>query len=220
MISAGTTFQFLDQDLLLLPQKAIYWKQQNALIAADVHFGKVGHFRKAGIAIPRNMEQDDLAALSDLIYEHRPERVYFLGDLFHSDMNNDWDWFVLWRSQFPKLEIILIKGNHDIISDQHYLKLGVTLYKELTVGPFLMLHHPLPDATKKADGGYVLCGHIHPGVNLVGRGRQSITLPCFAFGKNQAILPSFGKFTGKVAILSHKTDRIFGVLKDKVIAIG
>ncbi|HEK19711.1 MAG TPA: metallophosphoesterase, partial [Bacteroidetes bacterium] len=153
MISAGTTFQFLDQDLLLLPQKAIYWKQQNALIAADVHFGKVGHFRKAGIAIPRNMEQDDLAVLSDLIYEHRPEKIYFLGDLFHSDMNNDWDWFVLWRSQFPKLEIILIKGNHDIISDQHYLKLGVTLYKELAVGPFLMLHHPLPNATQKAAGG-------------------------------------------------------------------
>ena len=203
----------------MLPQKAIYWSQEKALIAADVHFGKVGHFRKAGIAIPRDMEQDDLAMLSDLIHEHQSQKVIFLGDLFHSDMNNDWDWFVLWRSQFPMLQIILIKGNHDIISDKHYTDLGIQLYQRLIVGPFLMLHHPLTDPDKKEEG-YVLCGHIHPGVSLVGRGRQSITLPCFAFGENQAILPSFGKFTGKVALLSRKTDKVFGVLKNKVIAIG
>ena len=219
-MSAGTPFNFLDQDLLLLPQKAIYWQQQKALIATDVHFGKVGHFRKAGIAIPRNMEQDDLAMLSDLIFEHKPEKIFFLGDLFHSDMNSDWDWFVLWRSQFPKLQIILIKGNHDIINDKHYTDLGIILHQKLIVGPFVMLHHPLTDAEKQEEDGYVLCGHIHPGVSLVGRGRQSITLPCFAFGKHQAILPSFGKFTGKVAILSRKADRVFGVLKNKVIAIN
>ncbi|WP_374948914.1 ligase-associated DNA damage response endonuclease PdeM [Mucilaginibacter sp.] len=217
-ISAGTPFHFLNQDLLLLPQKAIYWQQEKALIATDVHFGKVGHFRKAGIAIPRNMEQQDLSMLSDLIYEYKPEKIYFLGDLFHSDMNNDWDWFVLWRSQFPKLQIILIKGNHDIINDLHYNQLGILLHKELHVGPFLMLHHPLSDGVQQREG-YVLCGHIHPGVSLVGRGRQSVTLPCFAFGKHQAILPSFGSFTGKVAIVSRKADHVFGVLKDKVIAL-
>ncbi|TWR30060.1 ligase-associated DNA damage response endonuclease PdeM [Mucilaginibacter pallidiroseus] len=219
-MSAGTPFNFLDQDLLLLPQKAIYWHQQNALILTDVHFGKVGHFRKAGIAIPRNMEQDDLAMLSDLVYEHKPEKLIFLGDLFHSDMNNDWDWFVLWRSQFPQLEIILIKGNHDIIADEHYTTLGVILYKKLVMGPFVMLHHPLADTTQAHAEGYVLCGHIHPGVHMVGRGRQSITLPCFAFAQNQAILPSFGRFTGRVAIVSRKTDHVFGVLKDRVIAIA
>ncbi|MGY4538676.1 DNA ligase-associated metallophosphoesterase [Mucilaginibacter sp. UYNi724] len=219
-MSAGTPFCFLDQDLLLLPQKAIYWTQENALIVTDVHFGKVGHFRKAGIAIPRNMEQDDLAMLSDLIYEHKPAKLIFLGDLFHSDMNNDWDWFVLWRSQFSKLEIILIKGNHDIISDKHYNDLGIVLQIKLVMGPFLMLHHPLPDPETKDEDGYVLCGHIHPGVSLVGKGRQKVTLPCFAFGKYQAILPSFGKFTGKVAILSRKDDKVFGVLTDKVIAIS
>jgi len=52
MISVATPFNLLNQDLLLLPQKAIYWQQQKALIVADVHFGKVGHFRKAGIAVP------------------------------------------------------------------------------------------------------------------------------------------------------------------------
>ncbi|WP_428330462.1 ligase-associated DNA damage response endonuclease PdeM [Mucilaginibacter sp.] len=220
-MNTGTAVDFtlLGQDLLLLPQKAIYWKQEKALIAADVHLGKVGHFRKAGIAIPRDMEQNDLAVLSDLIYQHQPEKIIFLGDFFHSDMNTDWDWFILWRSQFPKLEIILIRGNHDIIADRHYLKLNIQLHHELLVGPFLMLHHPQTDADLQQAAGYVFCGHIHPGVRLVGKGRQQITLPCFAFAAKQVVLPSFGKFTGKVAIRSNKTDRIFAVLQDKVLAI-
>jgi DNA ligase-associated metallophosphoesterase len=219
MMSAGLPFQLLNQDLLLLPQKAIYWKQEKALIAADVHLGKVGHFRKSGIAVPRDMEQDDLACLSDLIHEHRPEKIIFLGDLFHSDMNADWEWFALWRRQFPKLQIILIRGNHDIIHDDHYLALDVSLHYQLVIGPFLMLHHPLAGTTLQQTESYVFCGHIHPGVNLVGRGRQSITLSCFAFSKQQAILPSFGKFTGRVAIRSLENDQIFAVLKDKVVAI-
>ena len=216
---AAVTFNLLGHDFLLLPQKAIYWKQEKALLAADVHLGKVGHFRKAGIAVPRDMEQSDLAVLSDLIHEHQPEKIIFLGDLFHSDMNADWDWFILWRSQFPKLQIILIKGNHDIIDDSHYHQLDIDLYEELLMGPFLMLHHPLTATDLQQAGGYAFCGHIHPGVSLVGRGRQQITLPCFAFGKKQAILPSFGQFTGRVAIRSVKTDKIFAITKDKVLAI-
>jgi uncharacterized protein len=219
-ICAGLDFNFLDQDLILLPQKAIYWKQQKALIAADVHLGKVGHFRKAGIAVPRNMEQSDLATLSDIIFEYKPQKLIFLGDFFHSDMNADWEWFRLWRQQFPKLEIILIRGNHDIINDQHYHDLNIALHDELLFGPFLMLHHPLNEEQLQQAAGYAFCGHIHPGVSLRGRGRQSITIPCFAFGESQAILPSFGRFTGRVAIRQQKHDRIFGVLQDKVIAIG
>jgi len=83
-----------------------------------------------------------------------------------------------------------------------------------------MLHHPLTETELQQIDTYAFCGHIHPGVNLSGRARQSITLPCFAFGKRQAILPSFGRFTGRIAIRHEKQDRIFGVLEDKVIAIG
>jgi uncharacterized protein len=218
-LTPAITFNLLNQDLLLLPQKAIYWKQEKALIAADVHLGKVGHFRKAGIAVPRDMEQNELGVLSDLIYEHKPEKLILLGDFFHSDINADWDWFILWRSQFPKLEITLVRGNHDIIDDEHYNRLDIILKDELLTGPFLMLHHPLAEDDLKQVRGYVFCGHIHPGISLSGKARQHITLPCFAFGKKQAVLPSFGKFTGRIAIHSSKTDRIFAIANDRVLEI-
>src|ERR1700748_1677191 len=155
----GISFNLLNQDLLLLPQRAIYWQQEKALIVADVHLGKVGHFRKAGIAVPRDMEQTDLGELSDLVFEYKPQKLIFLGDLFHSDMNADWEWFRLWRQQHKKLEILLIRGNHDIIHDQHYLDLNVALHDQLLVGPFLMLHHPLTENQLLQTEGYALCGH-------------------------------------------------------------
>lgn len=219
MPTHSVSFKLLNQDLLLLPQKAIYWQQEKALIAADVHLGKVGHFRKAGIAVPRDMEQNDLSVLSDLVHDYKPEKIIFLGDFFHSDMNADWDWFILWRSRFPGLQIILIRGNHDIIADSNYHKLNILLYDKLLVGPILMLHHPLTGEALQEAEPYIFCGHIHPGISLTGKGRQHITLPCFAFGTKQAILPSFGTFTGRIAIRSQKCDRIFAIAKDKVIAI-
>jgi len=216
----AAVFSLMGQDLLLLPEKAVYWKQEKALVVADVHLGKVGHFRKAGIAVPRDMEQSELSILSDLIDEHHPDKIIFLGDFFHSDINSDWDWFILWRSQFPKLEIILVRGNHDIIDDSYYTRLNIRLHDRLIIGPFLMLHHPLSEEDLEQTEGYAFCGHIHPGVRLVGKGRQQITLPCFAFSERQAILPSFGTFTGRVAIHSDKTDRIFAIVKEKVLAIA
>lgn len=218
-MSAGVPFKLLDQDLLLLPQKAIYWQQQQALMVADVHLGKTGHFRKAGIAVPRDLEQNDLAVLSDLVAEFKPERIIFLGDLFHSDINADWEWFAMWRQQFPNVTIDLVRGNHDIIADKYYDQLNIALHKQMIIGPFLMLHHPLTESDLELITQYAFCGHIHPGINLTGKGRQSLTLPCFAFGSKQAILPSFGKFTGKVAVRTSKTDSIFAVLKDKVICV-
>lgn len=208
-----------NQTFLLLPQKAIFWKERQALILADVHLGKVGHFRKAGIAIPRSMEQEDLAMLSDLIQHYKPRSVIFLGDLFHSDMNNDWDWFVMWRELYKEVEMVLVRGNHDILHDSFYSKLGFALHDSLELGPFLLLHRPLTEKELSAQSQYVLCGHIHPGVKLKGKGRQSVTLPCFHFGPKQAIIPAFGVFTGKVGVRCEEDDTVFAVLKHKVMAV-
>ena len=218
MTCDGIEFFFKQQTLLLLPQKAIYWKDQKTLIIADVHLGKTAHFRKAGIAIPQELAQKDLEVLSALIDEHQPETIIFLGDLFHSDKNSDWHWFSLWREHHAKTKMILIKGNHDIIEEENFINLNIEVQDEMLVKPFRMAHHPLKKEEMGNKEAYTLCGHIHPGVHLRGKGRDSVTLACFSFGSFQAILPSFGKFTGRIAIQHQETDRVFGILNNKVIA--
>ena len=219
MIEGALSFEIQGETLLLLCQKAIYWQQQSTLLVADVHLGKGGHFRKAGIAIPPELAQADLVVLSDLIRVLQPTHLVFLGDLFHSDLNNDWDWFVLWRAQFPKLEITLVLGNHDVITPGLYTANNIGVCTSMFVAPFLLLHHPLPSAELEKANGYVLCGHVHPGVYIKGKARQSVTLPCFVFNNRQGILPSFGRFTGKVALAYAPGDAVFGVLNDSVIGL-
>ena len=216
MACDGIDFFFKQQTLLLLPQKAIYWKDQKALIIADAHLGKTGHFRKAGIAVPNELAKKDLEVLSALLDEHQPEKIIFLGDLFHSDKNSDWHWFALWREKYAKIKMVLIKGNHDIIKEENFIELNIDVQEELLIKPFRLAHHPLKK--QEAVEAYTLCGHLHPGVYLRGKGHDAVTLACFAFGANQGILPSFGKFTGRIALQHQETDRVFGILNDKVVA--
>lgn len=218
MTCAGIEFNFKNQTLLLLPQKAIFWKDRKMLIIADVHLGKTAHFRKAGIAVPAQLAAQDLATLSALIDKHQPETLIFLGDLFHSDKNNDWHEFALWRKKYAKRSMVLIKGNHDIIWEEDFLNLDISVQEEMLIHPFRLAHHPLKAEEIEKQKAYTLCGHIHPGVHLRGKGRDTVTLSCFSFGPFQAILPSFGKFTGRVAICHQETDRVFGILNDKIIA--
>jgi uncharacterized protein len=214
----GLDWEVAGQQLMLLPEKAVYWKNERVLIVADLHIGKVGHFRKAGIPIPKLMEQEDLAVLSDLLRVLNPLKVLFLGDLFHSELNDDWNWLKLWRQLFADLEIILVLGNHDILQENHYLEAGFAVCKSLVMGPFSFTHDPV-DRRKIADS-FNFAGHIHPGVKLFGKGRQSVVLPAFCFGEKDALLPAFGKFTGTFCVDCDQYNDIFPVVNQRVIKIS
>jgi hypothetical protein len=41
MDSVPYSFSFLDQNLLILPEKAIFWEEQQMLIVADIHLGNL-----------------------------------------------------------------------------------------------------------------------------------------------------------------------------------
>ena len=54
-------------------------------------------------------------------------------------------------------------------------------------------------------------------VNLRGRGRQSLRLPCFAFCERGAILPAFTSFTGGGAYTPGEGDRVFAIVENEII---
>jgi len=71
---------------------------------------------------------------------------------------------------------------------------------------------PATDAALNQAGAMYL--RAYPPRRATGRPRTaSHYVACFAFGARQVVLPSFGKFTGRVAIRSNKTDRIFAYSK-------
>ena len=212
-MKSGTTISIRGEELLLLPQRALFWKRRNALLIADVHLGKSGHFRKHGIALPSAVHHDDLHRLSQLIETSGAERIFLLGDLFHSQHNLEWNHFISWRNSFPSEEIHLIKGNHDILDEQLIHEAGLILHhRQLTEAPFTLVHMK----SEENYSGFELCGHIHPAIRLSGKGRQSVSLPCFWFGKNFGVLPAFGGFTGNAGISPMRDDRVFFIVGDSV----
>nr|WP_281353193.1 ligase-associated DNA damage response endonuclease PdeM [Fulvivirga kasyanovii] len=206
-----------DNTFVLYPEKAVLWKTKGILLISDLHLGKVNHFRRSGIAVPHSPNDQNIERLIALLQEVKPERVLFMGDLFHSHYNQEWEVFGQVLKYFPAVSFELVMGNHDIMSDYQYLKHQLIIHREpLKVGSFIMSHEPIDEVPEAC---YNFAGHIHPGVHLRGKGRQGITLPCFYFSKDQSLLPAFGAFTGLYKIKPKVDDQIFVIVDNKVLKV-
>ena len=216
--------ELFGEKLDLLPQKAIYLPLHKTLLASDLHLGKAGHFRNAGIAVPVQLASTDLDKLSFILSELDVERLIIAGDLFHAKMNSDWKFFEEWRIKYNKLKIDLIKGNHDILDEEHYTNLDVKIHNDYCIfSKFLLTHNP-PDANVNMNGcEYIICGHVHPAVRLTGKGKQSVTLPCFYFSEKYGMLPAFGRFTGKGIVHVTGKEQVYVIVDtegdEKVIPV-
>ncbi len=208
------------EKLLLSENKIIYWPKQQSVFIADLHLGKTTHFRKSGIAVPMAIIKTEIDRIENIITKYHPKRIYFLGDLFHSDLNHEWDIFNDFLNLHSTLEFILIKGNHDILSDKTYKLSQLKIEKEpFQLTPFILTHHPLKKEEVN-ENELNLCGHLHPGISIKGKGRSYLSLPCFYLEKNIMILPAFGRFTGLAKIKPKKDSRAYVVLNDSVNKIG
>uniref|UniRef100_UPI00404948A7 ligase-associated DNA damage response endonuclease PdeM n=1 Tax=Fulvivirga sp. TaxID=1931237 RepID=UPI00404948A7 len=202
------------EDLQLLGEKAIFWQKYQLLLIADLHLGKANHFRRSGIAVPSQSNDQNIERLIVLLQQMSIKRVMFMGDLFHSHYNPSWEDFGTFLNSFSEIAFDLVIGNHDIMSEHQYTKYGINIYKDpIALDPFVISHEPLA-----AFEGYNLAGHIHPGVMLRGKARQGIRLPCFYFGKSQGLLPAFGEFTGLHKLSIKKEDKVFPIVEGKVLS--
>lgn len=203
-----------DQSFVLHASGAVFWEEKRWLLISDVHLGKVTHFRRHGFALPVDAVVTNYRQLDAVTDFFQPEKICFLGDLFHSQLNSEWDLFAEWVAR-QNAEILLISGNHDIIAPEMYTAIGVAVKAELITKNFLLVHEP-----ETREGLFTFCGHIHPGVALRGLGRQSLRLPCFFASQRQLILPAFGEFTGKHILMPGENDKVYAITKDAVIPVN
>jgi uncharacterized protein len=207
-----------NQTFIISSFRTIFWEQQKALIISDLHLGKSGHFRKAGIAIPQTVLQEDLFRLLAQIQFYKPTQLIIVGDLFHSHANKEHNLFLKWRNDIPNIEMQLVMGNHDILHNDFYKKANIILHKNILEIDDFIFAHDINDI-KQEDGKYYFSGHIHPSIQMQGMGRQSVKLPCFYFSKNYAVLPAFGKFTGTYPIKKQKEDIVFALVENNIIKL-
>ncbi len=210
-----TPVTILNHQFELHPLRALWWPKHAILICADVHIGKGAHFRQAGIPIPPQVNASNLWNLVIVLQHFNPKQVIFLGDLFHSRSNSEWEELTDCLAQFPGIAVTLIKGNHEIESPELYRRMGFAVHTSLSIEGIRFLHEPDTDKTDE----YTICGHLHPAIRLNGAAQQRLRLPCFWFRSEYGVLPAFGEFTGMHTIQPKQGDLVFAIADNSVVPI-
>lgn len=209
------TITIKNQTLLLSPNRAAFWQKQQALILSDLHIGKGGHFRKAGIPVPGQVQDEDLQRLGRLVEQFDPRKIIVVGDMFHSHENLDLEKFRQWREVQNDLEVILVKGNHDILKKEKYGELGVKLVQDgYSLESFVFSHHPPENGH---ENGFTFSGHLHPGVMVQGPGRQRLRFPCFWFSASWMVLPAFSNFTGLALVKPADREQVAAIVEGELV---
>jgi len=213
-----TDIEVRGEKLTLYAERAAFWHRESALLIADPHWGKAATFRAGGIPVPRGTTNEAINRLESLIAKTNPSKVIFLGDLLHAKPGRSKEMFSAleqWRKRHPDLEVILVRGNHDRRAGDPPPELCFDCVDApLRIAPFSFAHHPATDPE-----AYVVAGHVHPAIRIHGPARQSERLPCFFFGKDYAILPAFGDFTGLADVDPAENDRVYAIAEDKVVLV-
>ena len=221
-MSANTTdaiHVFCNQTLLLMPERCVLWQEKRILMAADLHLGKEGTFRSAGIALPEGPSAETLERLEQALTRSGATRLVVLGDLFHGAGSVDAFAEVMeaWRNRWPDLGIELIGGSHDRWSGELPESWHIEMHQEpRRMDPFMLRHYPAADNAEE----YWLAGHLHPGVLLKeGKRGATLRLPCFYFTEQGGILPAFGSFTGVTRVEPDPGSHCYAIAGDQVVRI-
>lgn len=200
--------RWLDRDWVCLPERALWWPQQRALICADLHAGKDEAFRRAGLPMPEGALADDLLRLDAAIQKTTPRMLVILGDFFHARDGRGprvTECLKNWRARHSNLEIVIVRGNHDYSAGDPPRFLSLRVEHELIVDGLSLKHAP-PNLTQARPKNYI-AGHLHPAIRISTAG-ESIISPCFWFRKEGIVLPAFSSLAGSARIQPKPKDRV------------
>ena len=183
-------FSFCGQELMALPQGALFWPARRALLVADLHLEKASWFARLGQMLPPYDSIATLADLTALAVSTDAREIWCLGDSFHDRHGCD-------RLPARARDLLValtgatrwtwITGNHDPGIADHC---GGAIAEEAEVDGLLLRHEADP-----AEPRPELSGHFHPKLRIHHRGRQ-VSRRCFVATERKLILPAFGSLTG------------------------
>lgn len=220
------TIEFAGQALMLLSERGIYWPAESALLVADVHLGKAGSFRARGMALPAGTSAHDLARLTQLVRQHRAQRLIVLGDLMHGRPDAALERQVAeWRRTLTVDELILVRGNHDrhLPQASHW---QLSEHTEQQRAGIRLVHEPhgmpigqIPQTPWTPPRTPEIGGHLHPTWRLQAGKSDSLRAPIFWQRPNQLVLPAFGSLTGGWDVPANEQDDIYLIGPDEVVLL-
>lgn len=219
-MNALVSYTINENNFVLSPERTILWEKQNTLIIADLHIGKTGRLRRPGKTIPQKVYKEDLQRLFTQILYSKADQLIIVGDLSQSRSNKEMEIFKRWRNDFSSLSIQLVNGNDDILNNSWYDELNITRSDRLLIDGFSFCHDPEDIKSSIAlKNPYTFSGHLHPGINIKGMGKQAIQFPCFYFKNSYATLPAFSRFTGFSKVSPKKGENVFAIVENGLLQV-
>ena len=81
---ADLTTTLAGEEVVMLPERALYWPRARTLFLADLHWGKAATFRASHVPVPIGTTASDLARLSRALTRTGASHLVILGDLLHA----------------------------------------------------------------------------------------------------------------------------------------
>lgn len=199
-----TELSIHDTAFTILPEGAVWHKDAQLLVVADLHLEKGSALAARGRGLlPPYDTAATLALLVQVITRVEPRSVLALGDSFHDsragERINARDIDALCTLQKGR-EWIWIAGNHDPSPPDCVSGEWRTDYR---LGNIVFRHEP----TNGSAPGEI-SGHLHPVAKIRARG-ESVRRRCVVTDGIRAVLPAFGAYTGGLNVCDPAFRSIF-----------
>lgn len=207
------------------PWPAAYIKSIDALIFADLHIGIEGALSEEGIFLPRTISETTVKLVYDAIDEYSPSKIILDGDIKHGfGLLNTSEWIMI-KNFFReltsrRLEVIVIRGNHDNYLGVVLDKFGLKLFKRWDYNEYTILHGHI-DVIWGNIQKILIIGHEHPSVYLRDELGTRYKFKCFLWGEYKdhsiLVLPSVGELaSGSVITIYGSDEEILSPILKKV----
>lgn len=198
----------------LHPSGALWLAATRTLVVADLHFEKASSFARRGQLLPPYDTATTLTRLEAVVAALMPGRVVALGDSFHDRGGAgrlspaDAAWLA---ALVGGREWLWITGNHDPEIADH---VGGARAADVEIGGLVLRHEP---SARPVEGE--VCGHLHPALTVVGRGR-GVRRRCFATDGQRMVLPAFGSLAGGLDLFDQAFARVLSRARTVAHLVG
>jgi putative SbcD/Mre11-related phosphoesterase len=161
----------------------------NIAIFSDLHIGYEGVLKMEGAMIPKYQKKIIKNRIEEIIKRYSPDKIIINGDFKHEfgrNLRQEWNEVSeLLDFLVKRLEVIIVRGNHDNFIKTIAKKFNVEVRDEYEYGEIKFVH-----GHKKAMGERIVIGHEHPSLCLRDKVGVVARLPCFLVSKEIVVLPA------------------------------
>lgn len=209
-------------DEVILYENAVFLVKSRALVISDLQLGYEQQLRAMGHNIMYEQAKQMLILLESLIKDSKAKMLVINGDLKHEfgkiNAQERRDIVNILGKLKNRVKIIVVRGNHDTMTQVLVEELGVEFVESLELDEFYLVHgHKLPDRIPSRTSSIII-GHAHPAVTI-NDGVRSERYKCFVIGKylnkELIVLPSFSTIVEGTDIL-QKSSRIFSPFMEDI----